>query len=130
MFLNTLYREELNGSPSDLVFFQHLRLPGDFFTSTPPSPSTFSQELITQMKHFAASFKPTATRVVQSKQVYLPPELTSSSHVFVKVDSIKPSLLPFYAGLFFVLLGSPASYRQKKNQNKLRQFAGKMKKMT
>ena len=41
--------------------------------------------------------------MVQSKQVYLPPELTSCSHVFVEVDSTKPNLLPSYAGPFLVL---------------------------
>ena len=48
--LNTMYRKELGGSPSDLVFFQALRLPGDFFTTAAPSTSPFSQELITLHK--------------------------------------------------------------------------------
>ena len=120
--LNTMYREELGGSPSDLVFFQALRLPGDFFTTAAPSTSPFSQELITQMKHFVASLKPTPTRVVQSTKVYQPPELKTCTHVFVKVDPIKPNLQPSYKGPHSVISRSDKTFKIL-NNDKVQQVA-------
>ena len=85
------------------MFFQRLRLPGDFFTTPPPAYLPLTQGIISQMKAFAASLRPTLTRVVQSRPIYIPPELKIYSHIFIKVDPIKPNLTPTYAGPYPVM---------------------------
>ena len=87
--LNTMYRNELECSPSDLMFFQPLRLPGDFFAETPSTTTSFAPELLVQMQQFAASLKPIPTRVAQHRPTHLPTELKTCSSVFVKVDPLK-----------------------------------------
>ena len=81
--LNTMHQVELGCSPAELMFFQGLRLPGDFFTTPPPAYSPLTQGIIFQMKAFAALLRPTPTRVVQSRPIYIPqnlkPALTSLS---------------------------------------------------
>ena len=49
------------------------------------------------MKPFAAPLKPTSIRVHQTSSVYLPLELKTFTKVFVKIDPIKPNLLPAYS---------------------------------
>ena len=74
------------------------------------------------MKHFAASLKPTPTRVVQSTKVYQPPELKTCTHVFVKVDPIKPNLQPSYKGPHSVISRSDKTFKIL-NNHKVQQVA-------
>ena len=120
--LNTMHREELGCSPAELMFFQGLRLPGDFFTTPPPAYLPLTQSIISQMKAFAASLRPTPTRVVQSRPIYIPPELKTCSHVFIKVDPIKPNLTPTYAGPYPVISRTEKTFKVLHN-DKLQQVA-------
>ena len=117
--LNCMFRHELRCFPSDLVFFQSLRLPGDFML-TSPSENRFSESLIAEMRTFAASIRPEPTRVEQTKRIYMPRELETCSHVFVKQDSIKLNLTPAYAGPFFVVSRSDKTFRVLKNDRIMR----------
>ena len=62
-----------------------------------------SATLIGQMKRFAASIRPSPTRVEQFRKIYIPPELKTCSHIFVKQDPIKPNLTPPYSGPYLVV---------------------------
>ena len=70
---------------------------------TLPSEDRFSESLIAQMRKFAASIRPKLTKVKQTKQIYMPRELETCSHVFIKQDPIKSNITPAYAGPFFVV---------------------------
>ena len=41
------------------------------------------------MQHFATTLRPAPTQVKQSKTVYMPRELKTCTHIFVKQDPIK-----------------------------------------
>ena len=89
-----MYRTELGCSSVDFIFFQGLRLLGNLFITTPPSQSPLAQNIIFQIKKFAPSLKPTLSQVHQTRLVYLPSELKMCTQVFVRIDPIKPNLVP------------------------------------
>ena len=68
------------------------------------------------MQHFATTLRPGPTRLEQGQTVYMPRELKTCTHIFVKVrlnkqtvypikryiqDPIKPNFTPVYSGPFY-----------------------------
>ena len=81
-----------------------LRLPGDFFqTSTPTDmvedPFSYVDRLKSTMRHLPAI----PPRHHTSRKSFVPPNLSSSEHVFIRRDAVKRSLQPPYDGPFLVL---------------------------
>ena len=109
--LNSMFREELGCSSADLVFFQALRLPGDILLTEHPPDTPFSEHLVRQMQQFATTIRPVPTRVEQNKRVYMPPQLKTCTHIFVKQDPIKPNLTPAYAGPYLVISRTDKTFR-------------------
>ena len=70
-----------------------------------------SATLIGQIRHFAASIRPSPTRVEQSKKIYMSPELKTCSHIFVKQDPIKPNLTQPYFGPYLVVSRTDKTFR-------------------
>ena len=95
---------------------------GDFLTTPPPAYLPLTQGIASQMKAFATSLRPTPTRVVQSRPIYIPPELQTCFHVFIEVDPIKPNLTPTYAGPYTVVSRTEKTFKIWHN-DKLQQVA-------
>ncbi|XP_064469251.1 uncharacterized protein LOC135383884 [Ornithodoros turicata] len=93
-------KHDLGCSSSELVYGTSIRLPADIFnhrSSSQPSslaPSDYAQRL----KAALSRLLPTPTRAVSSSFPYVAQDLTSSSHVFLRTDSIRRSLQPPYSG--------------------------------
>ena len=79
-----------------------LRLPGEFFSAgsvSPCDPSAY----VAQLKAAMQALRATSPRQNQGHKVYIPSDLTSSTHVFVRHDAIQPPLQQPYDGPFKVL---------------------------
>ena len=95
-------KKDLNASPSELVYGQTLKLPCDFFESD----NCFSQEpdqLLSELRLRMQKLEPVLSRPTQQVKFFLPKELETCSHVFVRVDRPKLGLRPPYEGPFKVL---------------------------
>lgn len=93
-------KEDLSCTSAEMVYGRTLRLPGDFFS--PPSPedaSSFVSRLRCSMQH--QQFVP--TRWHGSHDVYLPPDLHTATHVYVRHDRHRPPLTRPYDGPFRVI---------------------------
>ena len=77
---------------------------------TPPSENTFSESPNFEICQLASSNPLESTRVEQTKRIYMPRELKTHFHVFVKQDIIKPNLTPACADLYFVDSRSDKSF--------------------
>ena len=83
-----------------MIYGTTLRLPGDFFSApTIEDPSSFVSRLRSSMQHL--QFVP--TRWHGHPAVYLPPDLRTATHMYVRRDSHKPPLTRPYDGPFRVL---------------------------
>ena len=106
-----MFREELSCSSADLVFFQALCFLGDLLYADPSIATPFLDDLIRQIQHFATILRLAPARVKQSKTVYMPRELKTCTHIFVKQDPIKPYLTPVYSGPFLVVSRTDKTFR-------------------
>lgn len=95
-------REDSKCSPADLVYGESFKLPGEFFINTNSTdeldPTTFLDRLRLRMQ----SVKPTETRKSNQPNVFIPKTLETCTHVFVRIDKVRPSLSPVYDGPFEV----------------------------
>ncbi|XP_015374079.1 PREDICTED: uncharacterized protein LOC107169011 [Diuraphis noxia] len=97
-----LVKPELGCSPAELVYETTLRLSGELFhTSTPAvkEPSELLRSLQSQMQ----SLQLTPGTNHGRRAVFFPSQLSSSTHVFVRVDAKRPPLQPCYDGPYTVL---------------------------
>ena len=79
--INNMYKSDLKCSSAELVYGQTLRLSGDLCFDSPQPTVVHPDDIVTRMRRFANSCKPTDTRVCPSQSAYLPKSLTSCSHV-------------------------------------------------
>lgn len=99
--LRTAVRDELKASPAELVYGTTLNLPADFFSARnePSSP----EELLPELRHQMRSLLPTATRSHRHVTFFIPEDLETCTHVFIRIDKVQTGLSPSYEGPFEVV---------------------------
>ncbi|XP_015522352.1 uncharacterized protein LOC124295444 [Neodiprion lecontei] len=94
--LRTVYKEDIKASPAEMTFGTTLRIPGDFFVNAelPAEPEIFLEKHREYMK----AIRPTPTSHHIKAKIFIQQELQSCSHVFLRLDEVKPPLKPPYSG--------------------------------
>ena len=107
--MRTSIREDSGCCPADLLCGAPLRLPGDCFEPSQPVPmaSAFAHHLRSVIS--AARPMPVLHHGLQTSRI--DPALRSSSHVFLRVDAVKPPLSRPYDGPFRVVARSAKTFR-------------------
>ncbi|CAH8528937.1 unnamed protein product [Schistosoma haematobium] len=99
--IRTSLKADIQCSAAELVYDTTLRLPGEFFT--PRSRPNFAKsDYVHRLSAFMRTLPPVSTRI-QHRQVALPRELSTCSHVFIRVDSVRKPLQQPYEGPFRVI---------------------------
>ena len=101
--LRTTPKESDNIAPAEKVYGGQLTVPADFFRCV-------TEPTLDQLRDIAAKHIPCKQTYTPYRSTYIPPDLSSSSHVFVRVDTVKPPLTPPYKGPYKVLERRPKSY--------------------
>lgn len=97
-------KEDLQCSPAELVFGEPLRLPSEFIASSEAFRNEDASSLATQLRRFMADLRPTpASRHGLPRSVFVSKDLETASHVFLRDDSVRPSLKPPYTGPYKVV---------------------------
>nr|XP_032524331.1 uncharacterized protein LOC116775561 [Danaus plexippus plexippus] len=100
--IRSAFKDDLKSSPAELVYGEPLRLPGEFFQTTTP-PNTDISDFTTRLWHFASKIRPApASRHIKEK-IFIFKNLSTSSHVFLRDDSLRGALQPPYSGPYKVL---------------------------
>ncbi|GFU40357.1 retrovirus-related Pol polyprotein from transposon 297 [Trichonephila clavipes] len=100
--LQAFIKEDLNASCAKMVFGKTIVLPGKFFepsSQTPIDPSEF----LLRLRETFRTLKPTPASCHSSTSCFVHTALKTCSHVFVRVEGLKPSLTAPYQGPFEVL---------------------------
>lgn len=96
-------KEGLGCSPAELVYGQTLKIPGEFFVDTPLTDPLDSSNFVDRLRKHMRTVKPVEPVVARQVQENIPKALSTCSHVFVRIDRVKPSLHPRYDGPFRVV---------------------------
>lgn len=92
--------DDIGASPSQLVYGQSLRIPGQFFD--PPNEVT-EHEFVELLMHTMQELKPTQTPKHGQRTFFVHPALPEAQFVFVRHDAVKKPLQPPYDGPYKVL---------------------------
>ncbi|XP_050548412.1 uncharacterized protein LOC126910058 [Daktulosphaira vitifoliae] len=100
--LRITIKEDLKASPAELVYGQTLRLPGQFFEEIEqlPEPSDFIKQL---QQQFSKEAPIVYHHTSSSKRTFIPKDLETCTHVYQRIDALKPKLAYTFEGPFQVL---------------------------
>ncbi|XP_063530698.1 uncharacterized protein LOC134741736 [Cydia strobilella] len=101
------FKEDLQASSAELVYGQPLRMPGEFFNpGADPFPDV--TDYLSRLRTFTKNLRPTpASRHVSQRRTFIFNDLATSSHVFLRDDTLFKSLKPAYTGPYKVLQRGP-----------------------
>ena len=101
--LRTVPKDATKVSAAEMVYGQPITVPGEFWPTPEYSEEDQQQRELAAARRAAESFKPTPPTNHSAHPMYLPKDLHSATHVFLRDDRIKPTLCPPYTGPYEVL---------------------------
>lgn len=99
--LRNAFKQDLSTSPAEMVYGTQLRVPGEFFTEGDPFSSP--HQFLSVLRDTMNQLRPTQTAHHPTHTTYVHPALASAEFVFVRNDSVGPSLSMPYQGPFKVV---------------------------
>ena len=100
--IHTAIKEDLQCTAAELVYGVSLRLPGEYFSVSSPS-SCPDPGYITRLKQCMSALRATPTHTPRIRNSFIDNSLSSTSHVFIRRDSVRWLLQQPYDGPFQVL---------------------------
>lgn len=94
--LRSTFKPDIKATPAELVLGTTLRFPGDMFgdDNNDVSQSEFVKQITSMMQNI---------KTIDTKQTpFLHSSLSNATHVFVRNDTVRPSLRPPYDGPFLI----------------------------
>ena len=99
--IRTSFKEELECSPSDLVYGQSLRLQ-EFSSATLANNLMNTSQLVTKLRDFVENLQPPSPREHQGK-FFIDKNLNDSKRVFIRNDHLQQPLSPRFSGPYDVI---------------------------
>lgn len=99
--LRTTFKEDLNGSPAELVYGQTLRVPGEFFEL--PTQNVTRADFTSDLRRVMDQIRPVETKHHAKGKFFVSKNLKDCTHVFVRYDGVKKSLQRPYDGPYRVI---------------------------
>uniref|UniRef100_A0A5S6Q225 RNA-directed DNA polymerase n=1 Tax=Trichuris muris TaxID=70415 RepID=A0A5S6Q225_TRIMR len=97
-------KEDLQHAPAELVYGSPLRLPGVYFGDT---ETRNVNEHSDELRAFFSSIQPVPTRGAPASKWFVPKNLETCTHVFLRRDANRPPLSPAYEGPYKVIDRTP-----------------------
>ena len=94
--LRTTPKDVDDHAPAEKVYGDNLTVPADFFRQSSNLP-------LPELREAVARFIPCQQTYNTSRTTYVPPDLNSASHVFIRTDAAKLPLTPPYTGPYKVI---------------------------
>lgn len=89
------YKEDINATPSQLVYGSSLRLPGEFLTVN-KEKETCQNEFVNKLKKFMNDLRPTSTSSHDKQKPFIERDLFTSPQVFIRNSMVcKPLQTPY-----------------------------------
>lgn len=99
--LRSVWKEGILATPAEMVFGTTLRIPGQFFAQCQEDAkdTKFSK----QFKQMMNKLRPTNATNHSKESAFVHPHLHTCTHVFIRVDAVRPPLKPPYDGTYEVV---------------------------
>ncbi|XP_061717484.1 uncharacterized protein LOC133525211 [Cydia pomonella] len=94
--IRSAWKEDLQASAAELVYGEPLRLPGQFFT--PSKEPVDVTDFAGRLRSYMSKLAPQPTAWHSNRLFYLPKDLQTSSHVFLRQGPARRPLQPAYTG--------------------------------
>ncbi|KAG8172974.1 hypothetical protein JTE90_016896 [Oedothorax gibbosus] len=107
--IRSCVKEDLGVSVAEMVYGTTLRLPGEFFRSSPSAETPTHADFVHRLRDTMQKLQPTPTSRHSKTDVFVAKELSQSSHVFVRQDCVRKPLQQPYEGPFKVIQRNPSS---------------------
>ncbi|RWS27919.1 Transposon Tf2-6 polyprotein-like protein [Leptotrombidium deliense] len=107
--IRTALKEDLQASSAELVYGTELRLPAQFFDATDSFNFSFDSNTLSNFKAAMSSLKP-CIRQHRNHNIFVHPHLSTCSHVFLRVDTVRSPLEKPYVGPFKVYSRNDKSF--------------------
>jgi hypothetical protein len=111
--LRTTFKPDIQATPSELVYGQTIRLPGDFFYNTQHESDI--PGFVRTLKETMGQLIPAPTSSHGKKHCFVPMDLKTCTHVFLRFDAVRAPLRPPYDGPFFVLDRTDKNFKIRKD---------------
>lgn len=98
--LRATFRQDLKYIPSELVYGETIRLPGDFFPFA--DYGIHASDFIKSLKQFMTQLRPTQDKVQKQTRFFLPMDLMKCIHVSIRNDAVRAPVRPPYDGPLLV----------------------------
>lgn len=95
--IRSAIKPDINSTCAELVYGTTLRLPSDIF-NIQNDLSSPTESYVSNIRSIMKSLNPISTSRHCNKSVYIHPTLQTCSHVFLRVDSVKPPFTAPYTG--------------------------------
>ncbi|KAL7648457.1 UNVERIFIED_CONTAM: hypothetical protein RMT77_000363 [Armadillidium vulgare] len=96
-------KEDLQCTSAELVCGSPLRLPGEFFDPSVSPSSSDPYAYLSRLRQCSSSWKPSVPRTHALTHSFIPKDLSTCTHVFVRLDSHRAPLQARYLGPYKVL---------------------------
>lgn len=101
--LRTVHKEDIAATPAEMVYGQTLRLPGEMVSANNSSANYNEHEFIAAFRERMRNMHPTSTAHHTNGNVFVQKSLQHCTHVFIRIDAVKPPLTPPYNGPYPVM---------------------------
>lgn len=98
--LRTSFRDDFKSTSAELVYGEHLRLPGDFLQPCNNAPQS---EFILQLRNRFKDLQPVIASRHSKDKIFVFKDLATCENVLVRTDAIRHSLQPPYEGPYPVV---------------------------
>lgn len=101
MGLRASHKEDIESTPAEMLYGTTIKLPGEFFNSG--GNDYLASEFVKDLRRTMEQLRPVPAASHNNDKVFVQKDLTSCTHVFVRDDSVRPSLRQPYDGPFKVI---------------------------
>ena len=120
----TAYKEDLQTSPTEMVYGSQIHIPGEFFA---PSQKVSESEFVKQLQQRINNQKPTPATRHGNKKTFVYKEMKTMPFVFLRNEAQKGALQPTYEGPDKVIRRTDKNFVIEKNGQEIRVSVDRLK---
>lgn len=105
------FKPDIQSSPAELVYGEALRLPGDFFQPSKMPHTTDVTDFTARLRSVINTIRPKPTSRHCGNNLFVFKDLPTSTHVYLRDDSVKGPLQPAYSGPYKVIQRGDKVYK-------------------